>query len=596
MAPIYIFQYLIISLCVQAFGVFVYIVYYTDFLLPTQVLESKVYDYIIVGSGTAGSLIAHRLATETNYTFVVIEAGGASNPLYEIPILGPMLHGSPYDWQYETIPQENACLAMEGNKCKLTQGKIFGGSAKLNNMIHIRGNISHYVNWFHGAHSESYIRQQFDFIEDNIIQLNKLRFTSQLSDYILEAAKELGYEELNNEYKIGFGKPLVSQINGKRWATSDNVKQKHVLINTVVEKLLFKKNRCYGIQLVNKKLFARKGVILSAGAFNSPKILQLSGVGPAKLLQSLEIQLVQELPVGKNLQDHIGTGLDLVLFNYSLSINAFNFFNALHVYNYFSQGKGPLTTTGCEVVGFVSTKSDTQPDIELMVLPVGISADRGSHLRNILRINDEVWNNYFAKLFDKHASTILALILHTKSKGEVYIKSKNPYIPPLIDPKYFTDGEDVKILVTAVKMIKEFIQTEKMKSFGAYLNEIPFPGCEGHKFFSDSYLECYIRHLTLSVFHPIGTCSMGLPDNKNSVVDTSFKVIGLDNLYVVDASVLPTLPSSNINAAIAMMASVFFDSQIKRKNIGQCHKRQRCFINYLSKDMCLKGDILLHCV
>ncbi|XP_045521617.1 glucose dehydrogenase [FAD, quinone]-like isoform X2 [Pieris brassicae] len=577
MSMFHILQYILISVCVYAFTAFIYLVYHTNQLYKAQHINSKDYDYII-GSGTAGSLVAHRIAKETNFTYVVIEAGGESNPLFEIPILGPMLHGSVYDWQYDTVPQTNACLAMEENKCKMTQGKIFGGSSKLNNMIHVRGNISHYVNWFHGKYTKKYIKEQFEYIEKNIIHLNPIKYTTELSDNILLAAQELGYELIGKDFKLGFTKPTVSQLNGKRWANSDNLEKKHVLINTFVEKLLIRNKRCYGVQLANKlRLYAKKGIIISAGALNSPKILQLSGVGPAELLKSFDIPILKELPVGKNLQDHIGTGLDLVLFNKSLSVNAFNCFNPIHIFQYFVEGQGPFTTAGCEVVGFLSTKNSTEPDIQFMVLPVGISADRGSHLRKILRIRDYVWDNYFTRVFDKHASTILALILHTKSKGEVNIQSRNPEMPPLIDPKYFQNRDDVDTLINAVKLTKTFVLSKKMKSFGAILNTIPFPGCESHLFFSDTYLECYIRHLTLSTFHPVGTCSMGLPDDYNSVVDPSFKVIGLDNLYVVDASVLPTLPSSNINAAVAMMANIFFENNIKQqrrqKNNNICFQR-----------------------
>ncbi|CAG4979360.1 unnamed protein product [Colias eurytheme] len=416
--------------------VYIYIIYYTDLFYSIQDIEPE-YDFIIVGSGTAGSLIAHRLATETNHTFIVLEAGGNSNPLFEIPIFGPLLHGSVYDWQYETVRQDNACHAMVGNKCKHIQGRILGGSAKLNNMIHVKGTISHYVHWFHGKYSEQYIKEQFNFIENNVLQLNKLQFSSELSSNILKAAEELGYGTIKNDFKVGFGEPILSQV------------------------------------------------------------------------------------------------------------------------------KGPYTTPGCEAIGFISTKNSTQPDIEFMVLPVGISSDKGSHLRKSFMLKEDVWNNYFSKVFDKHAITVLATLLHPKSRGEVRIHSKDPYTPPSIDPKYLSNKEDVNTLIEAVKFINKLVKTEAMVSSGAYLNDIPFPGCQQHEFFSNSYLECYVRHLTLSSFHPIGTCSMGLPGTKNAVVDTSFKVIGIDNLYVVDGSVLPTLPSGNINAAIAMMANIFFDSNIK---------------------------------
>lgn len=453
-------------------------------------------------------------------------------------------------------------------KCKLTQGKIFGGSSKLNNMVHVRGNTSHYVEWFHGKYTKNYIEEQFDYINSNIFHLNSIQYESDLSEAVLNASKELNFNLLNKKFDIGFNKSLLTQNNGKRWTTSYNLEtSKHVLTNVLVEKLLFKGSTCIGVQIhsANKvKLFAKKGVIVSAGTFNSAKILQLSGIGPRTLLDSLDIPVKKELPVGKNLQDHIGTGLDLVLFNNSQSVGMFDIMNLWNVFQYFFNGKGPLTTPGCEVVGFVSTKNETTPDLQFMVLPVGISTDRGSYLRKALRIKDSVWENYFSKIFDKYSATFLTLLLHPKSKGEVRIQSSDPNMPPLINPKYLSHKDDIRTIAKGVLITRKLIETESLKAMGAHINNLPFPGCENFEMFSDLYLECYIKHLTLTSYHPVGTCTMGLPNSNKSVVDTSFRVIGIDNVYVVDGSVLPTLPSGNINAVIAMMANIFFDSNIMK--------------------------------
>lgn len=433
-------------------------------------------------------------------------------------------------------------------------------------MVHVRGNTSHYVEWFHGKYTKNYIEEQFDYINSNIFSLNSIQYESDLSEAVLNASKELKFNLLNKEFDIGFNKSLLTQNNGKRWTTSYNLEtSKHVLTNVLVEKLLFKGSTCIGVQIhsVKKiKLFAKKGVIVSAGTFNSAKILQLSGIGPRTLLDSLDIPIKKELPVGKNLQDHIGTGLDLVLFNNSQSVGMFDIMNLWNVFQYFFNGKGPLTTPGCEVVGFVSTKNETTPDLQFMVLPVGISTDRGSYLRKALRIKDGVWENYFSKIFDKYSATFLTLLLHPKSKGEVRIQSSDPTIPPLINPKYLSHKDDIRTIAKGVLMTRKLIETESLKAVGAHINNLPFPGCENFEMFSDLYLECYIKHLTLTSYHPVGTCTMGLPDSNKSVVDTSFRVIGIDNVYVVDGSVLPTLPSGNINAAIAMMANIFFESNI----------------------------------
>ncbi|CAH0751088.1 unnamed protein product [Diatraea saccharalis] len=545
------------------------------------IINPTMYNFT-VGSGTAGSVIAHNLVTKTNFTFIVIEAGGESNSLFEIPVLGPMLHNSVFDWQYETIPQQNACLAMNYKKCKLPQGKIVGGSSKLNNMVHIRGNISHYASWFYGKYHESYLNRHFDMIEKNLLHLNEVQYESEMATAIAEAAEELGYSRLGSEFKVGYRKSKLSQKNGKRWTISDNLdSSKYVLSNALVEKVIIVNDIAKGVtvQISDKKhnIFARKGVILSAGTINTPKILQLSGIGPPNILNNLNIPVIKNLPVGYNLQDHVTTGLDLILFNKTLSVNAMSMLDVFNVYQYFFHGKGPLTTAGCEAITFLSTKGENIPDIQFMVMPVGISSDRGSYLRLALGINDSVWEDYFEKFFDKHAATILPIVLHPKSKGQVHIITTDPETPPLIDPKYLSHDEDVKTLIKGLKLVQRFLNTKAMEKVGAFINPQHYPGCKSHTIFSDSYWDCYVRHLTLTSYHYVGTCSMGLTSS-NSVVDTSFRVFGVANLYVADASVLPTLPSGNINAAVAMMASVFFDENInlvkKVRNSEHCHKYQ----------------------
>lgn len=438
-------------------------------------------------------------------------------------------------------------------------------------MVHVRGNISHFTNWFHGEYSENDIRKQFEFIEKNVLYINDIVYESELTNSILKAAKELGFMELNSEFSQGFSKSKLSQKNGKRWSTSDNLNvYKHVLTNALVEKIIIKNKIAVGIEFlladVKKTVYARKGVIISAGTYNTPKILQLSGIGPSNLLKSLGIPVIKNLPVGKNLQEHVTTGLDLILFNRSLSISALDILNPINMYQYFLHGKGPLTTPGCEVVGFLSTKNEINPDLQFMVLPVGIASDRGSYLRKIVGIKDNVWYNYFVKNFDRHTATILPIVLHPESRGEVFINSRDPRRPPSINPRFLTSQKDRETLIKGLNLVTKFVATKAMKEIGAYVNSTPFPGCENHTIFSDQYWECYIKELTLSSYHPVGTCSMGFPDSKNSVVDTAFKVIGIDRLYVVDGSVLPTQPSGNTNAAIVMMASVFFDRIIGSKS------------------------------
>lgn len=444
--------------------------------------------------------------------------------------------------------------------------------------------MSHYVDWFNGKHTEEYIRQQFQFLESKIIHLDNIKYESLLSNAVMNAAKELGYKEINIESELGFMKSKVSQKNGKRWSTSDNLKSKDIVTNILVERIILKGNKAIGVEFIKSNakriLFAKKGVILSAGTYNSAKILQLSGIGPKTLLESLNIPVVKDLPVGKNLQDHVTTGLDLIMFNKSLALHGSDIVNPINSFNYFLYGEGPLTTPGCEVIGFVSTKNEQTPDLQFMVLPAGIASDRGSRLRKSLGIKDEIWLEYFVKAFDKYTASILPIVLHPKSKGTVFIQSKDALEPPLIDPKYLSNEDDRQVLINGLKLLKKFTETNAMKNIDGYINPIPLPSCKDYTMFSDSYWSCYVKHFASTSYHPVGTCSMGLPNSENVVVDTSFKVLGTNSLYVVDASVLPTLPSGNINAAVAMMASVFFDTNIE-KDEARLNKFKICFKNDL---------------
>lgn len=576
MCSIYSLQFYLYTFCIYIFTLCTYVFYYSDFISISNTKEIY-FDYIIVGSGTAGSLITHRLSTETNFTYILVEAGGPSVHILDVPVIGPLLHGSIYDWQYETAPQEGACLAMVDRKCSLLLGKIVGGSAKLNNMVYYRGHIAQYVDWFYNKYDHAYFENHFDYIESKILPIEDLIYESELGSAIIEASKELGYKEINiKSNSTGFMKAKLNQRFGKRWSAYHTLSEnKHnIITNAEVETVLIKHNIAYGVKYrkngITYKLFAKKGVILSAGTINTVKVLQLSGVGPADILNKYGIPVKSDLPVGKNLQEHVTTGLDLVVFNKSIGIDGLDLLNPIKLIQYFLTRKGPLTSPGCEAIGFLSTGNTTSPDIQFMVLPVGITADRGSHLKKYLRITDDVWNNYFVKSFDKYTASILPILLRPKSRGDVKIIGSNPSLPPQINYNHFSEREDLEKLIKGLEFVFKFVKTNAMRGIGADINRIVFPGCQHLSLFSKDYLECYIRHLTLTSFHPVGTCRMGLSP-EDSVVSTEFKVFGIDKLFVVDGSVLPTIPSGNVNAAIAMMANIFFENLVS-KNTGHCLK------------------------
>jgi len=382
-------------------------------------------------------------------------------------------------------------------------------------------------------------------------------------------------------------KVQLTMENGRRWSL-DNILYKKpnptltILTHAHATKILINSNKAEGIEFIkfgNKyTAIAKKGVILSAGVIESPKLLMLSGIGPKKHLEELGINVINDLPVGQNLMDHILTGLDLIVLNTSLGLNLSDIFNPMSALNYFFFGKGPWTSSGIEVLGtfhssFHTNKSSV-PDLQLMVLPFGASRDNGLVSKKAMGISDEVYNKYFAPLLDQNIVTVAPVLLHPKSSGELRLQSSDPFHEPLIDPKYLSNKDDIDTLIEGLHFIKKLLNTSALKAYGASFNKKSFPGCEDYIFDTRNYWKCYIQHLTMTSYHPVGTCRIG------DVVDTSLRVYNMRNLYVVDASVFPSLSSGNINApviAIAQKAARILKNKEKRnvqkqpKSYYVCH-------------------------
>ncbi|XP_018571670.1 glucose dehydrogenase [FAD, quinone]-like isoform X1 [Anoplophora glabripennis] len=490
-------------------------------------------------------------------------------------------------------------------------GKIVGGTSMLNNMVYVRGHPEDFKQWFINRSNYDFMTDVLPYFEklENEVQdddlsgsmyLSDLVFKSSLPDLILKAGKELnfGISDVTN-CKQGFGMPKVNMKQGKRWTSSHRLlklKNKNVFLRTnrVVEKVLFHQNfEAYGIQYLHLgksyRVKASRGIILSAGVIGTPKILLLSGIGPKTHLDKLNIPTKVNLPVGDNLQDHITTGLDLILLNQTLGIGIEQMLSPFSVFEYFLYGTGPWTTGGCEVLAFVNTDStdvnrDTQPDLQFMVMPLGINEDIGVHLRHLMGISDYTWNNYFSYLNQMKAMTILPILLHPKSRGTVRLRDANVNSLPIIDPGYLTEQEDIEVLLKGINLIKKLINSRSMEKLGAKLNTNIFPGCENFKFDSKAYWECYVRHLTITSYHPVGTCKMGHEQDVSAVVNYDFQVKGTNNLYVIDASVMPTITSGNVNGAVLMLAEMASDI-IRSKDF---FSRKKCSVIeiFVSKDFC----------
>ncbi|KAF7268450.1 hypothetical protein GWI33_018428 [Rhynchophorus ferrugineus] len=293
-----------------------------------------------------------------------------------------------------------------------------------------------------------------------------------------------------------------------------------------------------------------------AGAINSPQIMMLSGIGPKRDLERLNIPVLADLPVGKNLQDHVGMGGFTFRVDKPISIVQDRFPAFAMSMQYILNGKGPMTTLGgVEGLAFVDTKYGNRswPDIQFHMAPASVNSDAGARVRKVLGLTDELYNTVYKPIANQDVYSLIPLLLRPHSRGWVKLKSKNPFDDPIINANYFDDPRDIKTLVEGAKIGINISETNAFKKFGSRFHIIPFPNCKHLEFRSDEYWECHIRTISMTIYHPVGTCKMGPRWDSGAVVDPRLRVYGVPGLRVIDASIMPTIPSGNTNAPVIMV-------------------------------------------
>lgn len=457
---------------------------------PDTEVFLKEYDFVVVGAGSGGCVVANRLTEVPEWSVLLLEAGKEEILLTDIPILVSYILATDYNWGYKTQPNRGMCMSMENNRCNWHRGKGMGGTSIVNYMVYSRGSKRDFDNWEKlGNQGWSYddVLPYFKKSENiavpvlrdseyhgtgGYLNVDKAHWGTPLGKIFIEALKEKGYplKDSNNPNPIGVYPVLSTTVNGARLSASKafirpirSRKNLNVGKQARVTKILIdsRTNRTFGVEFVkNRKTYvvrARKEVILSAGSLNSPQLLMLSGVGPKDHLVELKIPLIKDARVGYNLQDHVSMAGLAFQVNDSVTIVESRYQSPQYFFDYLLNGNGPYTMPGgAEAVAFTRTKynqENDQPDMELVMGPGSFMGDTGGSLRQSFNIRLDVFNRIYGSRMGQDGFGIVPILLQPKSRGRVKLKSKNPFHWPLLFPNYFSDQRDVEVLVEGLKQV-----------------------------------------------------------------------------------------------------------------------------------------------
>jgi len=537
------------------------------------------FDYIIIGAGSAGCVLANRLSEDSSIKVLLLEAGGPDrDPLIHIPNAYSQLFKKSYDWGFWTEPQTH----VDNRKIYLPRGKTLGGCSSTNAMAYVRGNKEDYNDWAKMGNEgwsfeeilpyfiKSEKNEQFDQVDEAYHGKNgelnvsyATRFKTPYGEAFVEAAKQTGIPETNDyngaEQK-GTGMFQFTIKDGKRHSGATaflkpilNRPNLTTITKAHVKQILIENDRAIGVEYLKgkktEKVLVNKEVILSAGAFNSPQILMLSGVGDAEELQKQGINCKKNLSgVGKNLQDHLFYGIAASSKQQEGLNHHIKIWNQVKGLGQFLFKKsGVFTVSPLEAVAFVNLEapqSDERVNFQFHFAPM--HAGKG--------YDYDMYDPYTLPTHD--GFTILPTLLKPKSRGFVGLRSANSLDAPIVQPNFLEEEADLKQLVEGGKLALKMMQ---QSAFDEYRKEIVAPS----DFKTEEGLIAHIKKSVETVYHPVGTCKMG--NDEMAVVNDQLQVRGIEGLRVVDASIMPTIVSGNTNAPVFMIAEKAADMILGKK-------------------------------
>ena len=541
----------------------------------------SVCDYLIVGAGSSGCALAHRLSESGQDRVQVIEYGGSDiGPLIQMPAaLSMPMNMSRYDWGYASQPEPH----LGGRRLHCPRGKVIGGSSSINGMVYVRGHAHDYDHWAaSGATGWSYadVLPYFKRMEtwssngqggdpnwrgrSGPLHITRGRRANPLYEAFVQAGAQAGFEltpDYNGEKQEGFGPMEMTVYRGRRWSAANAYLRPALrrpncrLTSGLVTRLLFDGRRCLGVEVKTRsgvrEYRARKQVVLAAGAINSPKILLLSGIGPAQHMSDLGIPPRVDRPgVGQNLQDHLELYIQQACQQPITLYSKLNWFSkALIGAQWLFTKTGDGATNHFESAAFLRSRAGVPyPDIQYHFLPVAIRYDGTSPAKT--------------HGFQAHVGP-----MRSKSRGQVTLASADPLEAPLIQFNYMSHDDDWRDFRHCIRLTREIFG---QAAFDPYRSWEIVPGAAVQ---SDAQLDTFIASAVESAYHPCGTCKMGAADDPLAVVDPQCRVIGVEGLSLADSSIFPRIPNGNLNGPSIMVGEKAADHVLGKEPLSAANAR-----------------------